>query len=264
MPKNGRLPLSTLTYGNRHKILHLTTGSRARASVGLSLREQSWATTVRGAQGLLVMEANTMAEHDETLSVTLVRASLESQAVVEDPQTRPWSLVETDDPRTWTMMIYMTPPGESEGRYFAFASRDVAREWADAHGITDILWDPDRERASVVPEEFIAKYGAIAAESDLADDSAEAFERARADEDLGRRFRSLTFYPEPGMVRNATQPPCPIPSGEIYTLPWTPASCRHAGFSQMWDAEWNLPLVYSGEAQDVPSLPLAVVYAYSV
>jgi hypothetical protein len=218
-----------------------------------------------------------MTEPTQPLSVRLVRAGapVETQGVVEDPTVRPWTVLEVDAdtgepaaPQDWQVVIYLTlkSNGESELIPYVFESREVARRWIDQHGLTgQFTWqDIPAPDAAEVPEGFADEFARIAADHGVNVDSSEAFERAREDEEFGKRFSSLTFYPEISLLRNALTPPLPIPTGQLYTLPWIPRSCRHAGSSELYSYNGQLNLSLHVANLDLSTLPFDVAYAYTV
>jgi hypothetical protein len=218
-----------------------------------------------------------MTEPTQPLSVRLVRAGdpVETEGVVQDPTERPWTVLEVDAdkrepaaPQNWQVIIYVSleSNGESELIPHVFESREVAKRWIELHGLTgQFTWhfvpDPD---APDVPDGFADEFARIAAQHDVEVDSSEAFHLAREDDEFGKRFSSLTFYPEISMLRNASTPPLPIPTGQLYELPWIPRSCRHAGSSELYSYDGQLNLSLSVAELDLSTLPFDVAYAYTV
>jgi hypothetical protein len=222
-----------------------------------------------------------MTEPERAKSVRLVRAAgdtvVETDAVVERPGETPWSVVPLEpansEPVGWQVVIYMTSDsnGETEPMPFVFESHDVAKAWVEKHGLADqFTWEgPSGEEidsaSNDVPEGFGEEFLRIAEDNDVTEVSREAFDLAREHADFGKQFRSLMFFPVRALGRTEAKPPYPIPSGgEIYKLPWTPASCRHTGSSKMWDATGLLYLPLTIPYLELSPLPLPVAYASTV
>jgi hypothetical protein len=168
------------------------------------------------------------------------------------------------------VVIFLESISASDGTPIplVFETEEAASEWLEKHGFADrFTWahvaTSDLEAtATDVPTEFVEQFLAIAEEHGVPPNSPEAIERARNDERL-KDFKSLVFYPARGYGITATAAAFPIPQGQLVRLPWRPASLRHTGSSDLFDANKRRLLRIRLPTLDLDDLPFEIVYAYN-
>jgi hypothetical protein len=224
------------------------------------------------------LEVDAMTEPDHGRQVKLIRADgSEVDCVVERPDERPWSVVLANAdageavPQPWQVIIFLESMSASDGTPvpLLFETEAAARKWVDKHGFADrFTWDdvdPDNLEATAtdVPTEFVEQFSAIADKHGVEPNSSEAIELARNDEQF-KDFKSLVFYPERGYGITATESAFPVPQGKHVKLPWRPASLRHTGSSDLFDAKDKRFLRIRVATLDLDDLPFDVVYAFNI